>query len=75
MADPAPDRDGVDEELMGLDPARIAAILEAVDARETGHLSDLMAPLHAADIADLLEQISPSERRSLLQLWSGGIDG
>ncbi len=75
MADPAPDRDGVDEELMGLDPARIAAILEAVDARETTHLSDLMAPLHAADIADLLEQISPSERRSLLQLWSGGIDG
>lgn len=75
MADPAPDRDGVDEELMGLDPARIAAILEAVAARETRPLSDLMAPLHAADIADLLEQISPSERRSLLQLWSGGIDG
>ena len=75
MADPAPDRNGVDEELMGLDPARIAAILEAVDARETRHLSDLMAPLHAADIADLLEQISPSERRSLLQLWSGEIDG
>ena len=60
---------------LGVDPARIAAILEAVAARETRPLSDLMAPLHAADIADLLEQISPSERRSLLQLWSGEIDG
>ena len=75
MADPAPERDDVDEELMGLDPARIAAILDAVDVRNTARLSDLLAPLHAADIADLLEQISPSERRSLLQLWSGEIDG
>jgi magnesium transporter len=75
MADPAPDRDDVDEELMGLDPMRIAGILDAVDGRDTARLSDLMAPLHAADIADLLEQISPWERRSLLQLWSGEIDG
>ncbi len=75
MADLAPDRDSMDEELMGLDPVRIAAILAAVDARDTKRLSDLMAPLHAADIADLLEQVSPSERRGILQLWSGGIDG
>ncbi|MCA3439004.1 MAG: magnesium transporter, partial [Rhodobacter sp.] len=65
----------MDEELMGLDPVRIAAILAAVDAQDTKRLSDLMAPLHAADIADLLEQVSPSERRGILQLWSGGIDG
>ncbi len=75
MADLAPDRDSMDEELMGLDPVRIAAILAAVDAQDTKRLSDLMAPLHAADIADLLEQVSPSERRGILQLWSGGIDG
>jgi magnesium transporter len=74
MADTT-DRDDVEEELMGLDGRRVAAILDAVVARDTEALSDLMAPLHAADIADLLEQIRPNERRDLLALWSGEIDG
>ena len=34
-----------------------------------------MEPLHAADIADVLEQISGSGRAGLLALWSGEIDG
>jgi magnesium transporter len=75
MAEIAAEREAVDEELMGLDPARVAAIVDAVDAQDAGLLSDLMAPLHAADIADLLEQIRPAERRDLLGLWSGEIDG
>jgi magnesium transporter len=35
----------------------------------------LMEPLHPADIADLLEQVSGSERAAWLGLWSRGIDG
>lgn len=35
----------------------------------------LMAPLHPADIADLLEQVSDAERAAWLALWSRGIDG
>ncbi len=69
------DRDAVDEELMGLDTRRVEAIGEAVSNGDVEQLSALMAPLHAADIADLLEQIRPSERRELLRLWSGEIDG
>jgi magnesium transporter len=35
----------------------------------------VLDPLHAADIADLLEQIAPGERRALLALWHGSVDG
>jgi magnesium transporter len=34
-----------------------------------------MEPLHPADIADLLEQVSAGERAAWLGLWSRGIDG
>ncbi len=54
---------------------RVAAILAAVGTGDTLRLAGLMAPLHAADVADLLEQIDPHDRRALLALWSGGIDG
>ena len=54
---------------------RVAAILAAVEAGDTPRLTALMEPLHAADIADLLEQIGPSDRAALLALWSGEIDG
>jgi magnesium transporter len=58
-----------------LDSRRVAAILEAVDAGDAVRLTALMDPLHAADIADLLEQIRSPARRALLALWSGEIDG
>jgi magnesium transporter len=54
---------------------RVAAILDAVEAGDKVRLAALMEPLHAADIADLLEQISSSDRQLLLALWSGEIDG
>ena len=54
---------------------RVAAILEAVETGDTPRLTALMEPLHAADIADLLEQIGPADRGALLALWSGEIDG
>ncbi len=54
---------------------RVAAILAAVERRDTDRLAELVAPLHAADIADLVEQIDPADRRALLALWPGGIDG
>jgi magnesium transporter len=63
------------EELRGLDPGRVEAILAAVEAGGSDRLDALMAPLHAADVADLLEQIAPPERRAFLALWGGEIDG
>jgi magnesium transporter len=31
----------------------------------------MLDPLHAADVADVLEQIDPADRRALLVLWHG----
>ena len=53
----------------------MAAILEAVEAGDAARLDEITEPLHPADIADLLEQIGPAERRALVALWPGGIDG
>ena len=66
--------DTVDDE-DGLDARRVAAILEAVEAADAATLTSLLAQFHAADIADLLEQISPYERRALLHLAAAAIDG
>ena len=60
---------------ISLDSARIAAIREALDSGDVAGLDGLLEPLHAADIADLFEQISSSERRSLVALWGREIDG
>ncbi len=58
-----------------LDDRRTEAVLEALEAGDAGRVDALLDPLHAADVADLLEQIAPSERQALLALWHGGIDG
>ena len=58
-----------------LDPRRVAAILEAVEAGDEADLRALAEPLHAADIADLLEQIGPADRRAFLALYAREIDG
>lgn len=46
-----------DEDEYALDEKVVSAILDAVGAGDAGAIDTLMEPLHAADIADLLEQI------------------
>ncbi len=75
MAEEPTDQTPEEEEGHPLDRRRVGEILEAVEAHDTDRLTELLEPLHAADIADLLEQISSSERRALLQLWSREMDG
>ncbi len=58
-----------------LDQTRVDAVLAAVEAEDRVALDALLEPLHAADIADLLEQIGGPDRRALLRLWSHEIDG
>ncbi|RGP38988.1 magnesium transporter [Pseudotabrizicola alkalilacus] len=67
--------DGRKDDEDGLDTRRVAAILEAVEAGDTSELTRLLQRMHAADVADLLEQISGEQRRQLLAMWSGEIDG
>lgn len=64
----------IDEEI-DLDDARLSAIRESLGDRDSTALDDLLEPLHGADIADLLEQITESERSTLVELWQGQIDG
>jgi magnesium transporter len=68
------DPEGVDEDY-ALDRRTVDAILAAVGAKDRAAIDAAMEPLHAADIADLLEQIGSADRRALIGLWSGGIDG
>lgn len=58
-----------------LDRKAVAAILYAVDIQDRDQLIDLMDPLHAADIADLLEQINAFDRMRLIRLYGKEFDG
>jgi magnesium transporter len=64
-----------DDDAYVLDRKDISAILYAVEIDDKVKLSELMDPLHAADIADLLEQISSFERARLIRLYDREFDG
>lgn len=64
-----------DEEAYLLSRKNISAILYAVDIEDKSKLIELMDPLHAADIADLLEQISAFDRSRLIRLYDREFDG
>lgn len=51
------------------------AISKAIDDSDGPALDALLEPVHAADIADLIEQLTPPRRRAFLDLYSGEIDG
>ncbi|TDE41232.1 magnesium transporter [Antarcticimicrobium sediminis] len=58
-----------------LDRKAVAAILFAVDVGDRDKLIELMEPLHAADIADLLEQVNAFDRGRLIRLYGREFDG
>jgi len=58
-----------------LESSAVDKILECVEQGSQARLVALLDPLHAADIADLLEQIKPDERQSLVALWGKNLDG
>ncbi|MBN8630626.1 MAG: magnesium transporter [Rhodobacterales bacterium] len=73
MSDEREERPERDEDAEAAE--RLEAVLQAVEAGDAASLEALMEPLHAADIADLLEQIGSADRQALLKLWHAGIDG
>ncbi len=60
---------------INLEPIRTAGVLAAVEAQDAFRLHELLDPLHPADVADLLEQISEAQRADLMSLWQGAVDG
>jgi len=58
-----------------IDADFVAKIHATVRAGDQNALIALLEPFHAADIADLLEQIGAKRRSALLDLWGTEIDG
>lgn len=69
------DRIDGEEETFGLSARVFEEVLDAVEAGDARALDALLDELHAADIADLLEQLDGRDRKALLSLWKGGMDG
>lgn len=68
---PDPDRD---EEEFGPSRELLAEIDAAIEAGDTARLNLLLEPMHGADIADIIERLTPAHRRSFMGLYSGEFD-
>jgi magnesium transporter len=72
---PIDDAPEADRDAYALDDDLRMALNAAIGDRDAAAIDALMEPLHPADIADLLEQVSDGVRERWLALWSRGIDG
>lgn len=71
---PMPDGEET-EEAFGITEGLVEAVLDAVQHESSSAIDNLLNPLHPADVAHLLEQIDDKDRRALLDVWEGGMDG
>lgn len=81
MTDPMterPERAEADEarpsEPRDLTPDFVREVVTAIGERNEARVGDLLAPLHHADVADLLERLSPEERTLLVEMLRPHID-
>lgn len=63
------------EDNYALQRSLVAQVIRATASGDADRLDEILAPLHPADVADLLEQISEEERAALLTLTRTGLDG
>ncbi len=54
-------------DLLGFGPEMVRAVAAALDAGDDAATDTLIAPLHYADLADLLEQLAPERRARLIE--------
>lgn len=69
-----PDRDD-EADAYALSAELVREIREVMEAGDRERLVELMAPLHPADIADLLEQMDEGPRHQLIDLYGMEFDG
>ncbi|HMS96609.1 MAG TPA: magnesium transporter, partial [Tabrizicola sp.] len=55
--------------------AAFDAAVDAARAGDAARVEALLDPMHPADVADLLEQVSETDREALLAMGSAVIDG
>ena len=75
MAEDRAEFEDRDDEDYSLDADLVETIRDALEAGDAPRLVTLLEPLHAADIADILEQLPSAERRTMLRLWGREMDG
>ncbi len=75
MSDDLLEKDPATDEGYELDDRLVPSVRLAVATADAARLQSLLEPLHAADIADLLEQIEPGHRREVTLLAPEVIDG
>ena len=68
------DRPGFSEETAGPGLDLVDAVGEAVERGDAGRVEELVAPLHAADTADLIEDLTAEERKQLLAMIGPKLD-
>jgi len=64
-----------EDEAFGVTDRVLADVSTAIEAGDGAAITDILDPIHPADVAHLIEQIDARDRRDLLTLWKGGIDG
>lgn len=57
-----------------LDPETVDSLIESLGEDDFKGAEDLIADLHAADLADLLEQLSPRNRKKFIGAFGGRLD-
>jgi magnesium transporter len=69
-----PPAEAESERLYGIDPAIIRRFVAAIEAADTPGIVALLEPLHASDVADLLEELSSEQRTVFLDSARDRID-
>lgn len=63
-----------DNSLYGISEERSKEIIRALDKRQRKTLTNLLAPMHVADIADFIERISSEKRRAFIKFIKKDFD-
>ncbi len=63
------------EAVEGFEPALLETVLASVREGNAQALAEALAPVHSADLADLLQQLDADTRQALLALYAPQIDG
>ena len=71
---PGPDRDDKAEDEFGVSPELILGVRDSLREGRLAEAGDMIAGLHAADLADLIEQVGPEQRGTLIDLLRPDFD-
>ncbi|UEM22298.1 magnesium transporter [Skermanella mucosa] len=71
---PGPDRDDEAEHEFGVSHELVNGVREKLEDGRLGEVEAVVSDLHAADLADLVEQIGPDHRGALIDILRPGFD-